>query len=50
MRFSVIVFLGLIAASDAHKLVQKSSIKDMEMEDALEGADESEAVQTETTE
>ena len=50
MKFSAIVFLGLIASSDAHKLVQKSSTKDMNMEDLLEGADESEAVQTETTE
>ena len=50
MKFSALVFLGFIASSDAHKLVQKSSTKDMNMEDLLEGADESEAVQTETTE
>ena len=48
MRFSVIVFLGLIAVSDAHKLVQKSSSKELELEGLDEG--ESEAVQTDTTE
>ena len=42
MRFSVLVFLGLIAMTDATKLVQKSSQKSSDMETEGEGEGETE--------